>query len=386
MKKFPLLFFVSLSVNACCNAQNDSAWINDLVNDIEAAQFKQDGEFYTGTFPSYRKCAGLPHNCQPDNNIFFTAITAFTLKNISPHLSAGNTIKVQQVIKNAAAAYPHYQNKNGLPYYSFWPANARILPHSYFIKYLDGVLAQGEDADDSVMILMASANNDSSNTALKERLIRMSNLTKRKINSTGKQYRNIPAYSTYLGEKMHPDFDFAVQCNILYFMFDKKLPLVKQDSATINLLAQMLQNREYLKAPVYISPCYVKPAILLYHVSRLLGTFKIAELMQYKDQLIADANRLLGKRNNMMEQIILRTSLLYLGEAAPPLTINTITDFEKTNQNKFVFFQARAAFAQPTPVKQVFLHCGYLIYFFYCSAYNKALLLEYLVLKNKERK
>ena len=383
MKKLLSIFFIVLVVNAACFAQNDSALINELVHDIEAAQVKQNGEFYPGMFPSYRKCAGFPYNYQPDNNIFFTAITAFTLNNLAEHLSTGNKIKVQQVIKNAAVAYPHYKNKNGLPYYSFWPANARILPHSFFIKYLDGFLAQGDDADDSVMILMTLDNNESNNIALKQRLIMLGNLSKRRINSTYKKYRNIPAYSTYLGEKMHPDFDFAVQCNILYFMLDKKLPLVKQDSATIKLLAEMVKNREYMKTPVYISPCYVKPSVLLYHVSRLMGTFEIGALQVYKDQLIADANRLLGKRNDMMEQIILRTSLLYLGAAAPPLAINSIADFEKTDQNKFVFFQARAAFAQPTPVKQVFLHWKYLIYYFYCNTYNKALLLEYLVLKNK---
>ena len=383
MKNLVSIFFSVLVVNAACFAQNDSALINELVHDIEAAQVKQNGEFYPGMFPSYRKCAGFPHNYQPDNNIFFTAITAFTLNNLAEHLSTGNKIKVQQVIKNAAVAYPHYKNKNGLPYYSFWPANARILPHSFFIKYLDGFLAQGDDADDSVMILMTLDNNESNNIALKQRLIMLGNLSKRRINSTYKKYRNIPAYSTYLGEKMHPDFDFAVQCNILYFMLDKKLPLVKQDSATIKLLAEMVKNREYMKTPVYISPCYVKPSVLLYHVSRLMGTFEIGALQVYKDQLIADANRLLGKRNDMMEQIILRTSLLYLGAAAPPLAINSIADFEKTDQNKFVFFQARAAFAQPTPVKQVFLHWKYLIYYFYCNTYNKALLLEYLVMKNK---
>ena len=386
MKKLLSIFFIVLVVNAACFAQNDSALINELVHDIEAAQVKQNGEFYPGMFPSYRKCAGFPYNYQPDNNIFFTAITTFTLNNLANHLSTFNKIKVQQVVKNAAVAYPHYKNKNGLPYYSFWPANARILPHSFFIKYLDGFLAQGDDADDSVMILMTLDNNESNNIALKQRLIMLGNLSKRRINSTYKKYRNIPAYSTYLGEKMHPDFDFAVQCNILYFMLDKKLPLVKQDSATIKLLAEMVKNREYMKTPVYISPCYVKPSVLLYHVSRLMGTFEIGALQVYKDQLKADVNRLLGKRSDMMEQIILRTSLLYLGATAPPLAINSIADFEKTDQNKFVFFQARAAFAQPTPVKQVFLHWKYLIYYFYCNTYNKALLLEYLVLKNKERK
>ena len=152
----------------CLYAQPDSALINELIKDIAASQVKQDGEFYKGMFPSFRKCAGVPHNYQPDNNIFFTAITAFTLNNITNRLSDDNKIKAQQIIKNAATAYPYYRNKNGLPYYSFWPTHARILPHSFFIKYFDGLLAQGEDADDSAMILMASDNNESDNTALKQ--------------------------------------------------------------------------------------------------------------------------------------------------------------------------------------------------------------------------
>jgi hypothetical protein len=138
-----------------------------------------------------------------------------------------------------------------------------------------------------------------------------------------------------------------------------------------------------MKRPVYISPSYVKPAVLIYHVARLIEAFEIGELSLYKAQLIADANKLLAKANNIMERIILRTALLRLGAAAPELTINSISDFEKTDQDQFVFFQARAAFAQPTPVKQVFLHWNYLIYSFYCAAYNKALWLEYLILKNK---
>jgi hypothetical protein len=383
MKKLLLISFLLFTAEDCLYAQNDSALITDLIKSIETSQVKQDGEFYTGMFPSYRQCAGLPHNYQPDNNIFFTAITAFTLKNITQHLSSNAKTASLQIIKNSELAYPHYKNINGKPFYSFWPTNARILPHSYFINRFNGIFAQGDDADDAVMILMASENNDADNKALKEKLIQVSNLKKRKINSTFKKYRDMPAYSTYLGEKMHPDFDFAVQCNILYFNFEKKLPLVKEDSATILLLAAILKNREYMKRPVYISPSYVKPAVLIYHITRLMAAFKIPELELYKEQLIADADKLLAKANNIMERIILRTALLRSGVAVSDLTINSISDFEKTDQDQFVFFQARAAFAQPTPIKQIFLHWKYLIYSFYCPAYNKALWLEYLVLKKQ---
>jgi hypothetical protein len=383
MKKLLCIFFVLVTGMDCLSAQTDSALISALIKDIEASQVKQDGEFYRGMFQAYRECDGFPHNYQPDNNIFFTAITAFTLNKLTPFLSDPNKTRSIRIIKNAAAAYPYYRNPNGKPYYSFWPTNATILPHAFFINRLSGVLAQGDDSDDSVMILLASDNNDSDNTALKERLIQTSNLKKRKINSTFKKYRDIPAYSTYLGDKMHPDFDLAVQCNILYFNFEKKLPLVEQDSATIFLLSEILKNREYMKRPVYVSPSYVKPAILIYHIARLMDAFDISMLDPYRNQLINDAATLLAKATNTMDHIILRTALIRLGAEVPDLTINAIADFERTDQNKFVFFQARAAFAQPTPVKQVFLHFNYLNYSFYCTAFNKTLWLEYLVLKNR---
>ncbi len=115
-----------------------------------------------------------------------------------------------------------------------------------------------------------------------------------------------------------------------------------------------------------------------------MSAFEIDALDMYRSRLINDAAWLLAKATNTMDRIILRTALIRLGAEVPDLTINSIADFERTDQNKFVFFQARAAFAQPTPVKQIFLHWNYLIYSFYCSAYNKALWLEYLVLKNKQ--
>lgn len=166
-------------------------------------------------------------------------------------------------------------------------------------------------------------------------------------------------------------------------MLEKKLPLVKQDSATICLLAQMIARREYLTSPVYLSPYYVHTSILLYHLARLMGRFTIPQLEPYKAQLVEDINQQLHTSYNVMDQIILRTSLLRLGSAAPPFDMDNVEAFEKSNQQQFVFFQARAAFSYPTPLKQIFLHWSYLYHLFYCPAYYKILWLEYLVEKGK---
>ena len=376
-----LFFFIA---NALQAQHKDDALIDSLVENIAAMQVKDSSEFYPGMFYSYRECGGGPHNYQPDNNIFFTSITAFGLRNMLPNLSRINQQKTQAVIDKATATYPHFKNKYGEPFYNFWPTNAQIMPHSFVFKYLKSVFGQGEDADDAAMVLMSSNADDSTSNLLRQRMLQTSNLStpNRKIVSTYKKYKNIPAYSTYLGLRMPVDFDFGVQCNLLYFIYDRHLPFTKQDSATVYLLSQMVKNREYIKAPVYLSPYYVKSSILLYHLTRLMHAFHIPELEVYKQQLIDDCKIELEKSTNIMDKIILSTSLLKLGAEAPKLDLESISAFEKSNQKQYIFFQARAAFPYPSPFKQIFLHWSYINYYFYCPAYNKMLWLEYLVERN----
>lgn len=390
MKSLAIIIIVFLSapcysISFSQTVDTSNTLINLLITDIEKMQVKEDGEFYKGMFPSFRECGGAPHNYQPDNTIFFTAIAAFALQNLAPDLPVEQQRKVNAIKNNCTLSYPLYKNKSGLPYYGFWPTDGIIMPHTFVFKYLKGVFGQGEDADDSVIILMTDSSDTRESTLLKQQLIKVSNLANasRKIISTYKHYREYSAYSTYLGTRMPPDFDFAVHCNILYFMYEKKLSWTTQDSATLHLVEAMVRNRDYMINPVFISPYYVHSEILLYHLTRLMAAHAIPELEMYKPQLIADIYRLLQSGNNVMDQIILRTSLLRLGENPPDLLLPSIAAFEKSNQNKFVFFQARAAFPYPVPLKKVLLHWSYIYYYFYCPAYNKILWLEYLVEKQK---
>ncbi len=377
----PFFFCFCTIANA---QQSDTALISQLIDEIANEQVKKDNEsFYAGMFPSYRECGGSPHNYQPDNNIFYTAVSVFALKNMLPYVSKSKQKQISSIIQNAIQCYHWYRNKNNLPFYSFWAGKDVIMPHTFIFQYLKTVFGQGEDADDSVMALLGLDNNDSDNIALKKRLIETSNLSHKKIISTFKKYRNIPAYSTWAGYRMPVDFDFGVHCNVLYFMLDKNLPLVKQDRATIQLLQRMIEAGDYTKSPVFISPYYVKTSVLLYHIARLMGRFSIRELEPYKPQLIQDIQQQLKVCNNVMEQLILRTSLLRLSADAPALPAFSIADFEQSNQKDFVFFQARAAFSYPTFLKRIFLHWSYVYYYFYCPSYYKILWLEYLVEKEK---
>ncbi len=365
-------------------SQNNDSLIHALLLNIASLQTKTKGkDFYAGMFPTYRECGGAPHNYVADNNIFYTAVAAFTLRNMLPYLNKDDKAIAEKIISSIQRIYPLFRNKHGYPYYGFWATKDPIMPHSYFYKYLKQIFGQGEDADDTSIIFLTNSSSDQDILDYKKRLEAVANLSspKRKITSTYNKYKNIPAYSTYLGSRTIPDFDFAVQCNILYFVLNKQLPFVKQDSATLNLIVDMVHDRKYMTAPVYISPYYVRTAVLIYHVVRLMSAFKIPELEMYKQQLINDAQFEFNASTNVMDKLLLSTSLMRLGvykeEYKSPFA--DIGDFENTNQKQFIFFQARAAYSYRTPLKQIMLHFSYINYYFYCPAYYKILWLENLV-------
>jgi hypothetical protein len=382
-------FFITLSFTlsigySSAQTNKHQTLIDSLIEQIASEQITIKKDFYPGMFYSYRGIAAPPYNYQPDNNIFFSAIGAFTLKNMKPALTNANQKALDTIINKVVATYPYFKHKNGLPYYNFWPTGAPIMPNSLFFEYLTNIFLQGEDADDSAMVLMSSDADDSTSAVLKNRMNAISNLStpKRNIKSTFKRYRKYPAFTTYLGTKMPVDFDFAVQCNLLYFTYDRDLPFSANDKGTLDLITKMVEERLYMKRPVYISPYYVKPSILLYHLTRLMAAFKPSSLEPFKPQLINDLKLLQSKSNNTMEQILISTSLLRLGAESPALKITSIADFEISDQKKFVFFQARPAFWYRSPLKQIFLHLPYLNSQFYSPTYNKVLWLENLALRD----
>ena len=386
VRKILMLWIMLVAVQVrAYNQTPDSILINQLVKEIAAMQYTSEGKygFHPGMFYSYKKWAGQPNRYSPDNNIFYTGIVAFALQNMLPFLNEENKLISKSIIAKAAGSYHFYQNKKNLPSYFFWQNGKPIMPNTLFVYKLSNLIATSEDVDDSVMLLMTMQSPDSSVQRLKLVMDSVANGKIRRIKNTYKKYKSLPAHTTYLGKKMRVDFDMAVHCNVLYFLLEKKLPFNKNDSATLQIVTGMVANREYMTDPKFVAPYYITSPIILYHLTRLMGKFKIPVLEGYHEQLVADINLLLAKSNNIMDDIILSTSLLRLGKPAALLAINSFKDFNTSNQNNFVFYQARAASQLSNPFKRMLLNFNMLNYHFFCPAYNKVLLLEYLVENSK---
>lgn len=375
-----LVYFIMLCINS--KASSDSLLIKQLLESIAKDQVKEnDKDFFEGMFPTFREWGASPVNRQPDNNVYFTAITNFTLKQLLPKMAPNQQLLIDTMIKKGVKCYPNFLNKKPGGLYEFFPTDNTFMPNSLFLKYFKKQLSSGEDADDCVMVFMTQDHPDSTLERFNRKLISAANLSRKRADNTFKKYRDIPAYSTFLGPKMRIDFDFCVQTNVMYYLLGQKKKFEKQDEATLTLLLENVRNRDYIFHPAYISPWYASSSLLIYHIARLLDAYEISAFTPFKDQLIDDAKYLLKQPSNIMEKVILSTSILRLGgQMDQLLAIKDLETFEKMNHQSFPFFQARGSGLMPNTLKRLYSIQGPAFYFnFLCPTYNKTLLLEYIV-------
>lgn len=361
---------------------NDSLAITRLLERIGQLQPKESGVFPKGCIPSYRMYALNKTRYKADINPFFTGLIAFTLAHIKNDLSSAQQAQANSIITNALEVYPRFQNrKNNRLTYNFWPTdNPQIFPHSGWLNLFNKKRALPDDLDDTVIILMAQQKSDSAAKEIHQLMQGFTNNDSKKVTNTFKEYQQIGAYSTWFGKKMPVDFDISVLCNVLYFVQHYNLQWTAADSASLNLIEDVIKTGKHIKFADYVSPHYVTVPNILYHISRLMSLKPIPALEKLKPQLIEDAKTALSASSNFMDKVILSTSLLRWGVKPPDMQINSKTSLvDLIEDEQFYFFIASMASMLPDPWKKRVTNIGIATFYYYCPAYNHLLLLENLV-------
>ncbi len=380
--EFPMnKFFLFLLILLCFTrvfGQNKMLMFStdSLVQAISQLQSSKTSFYNKGIFPSQRG----KHKVKEDDNIFFTTLITFTLQTARKNLSSKNRRLVDSVCENAIRNYTFYKNNKGINTYNFWQTNPpKFFPNSNFLSG-HNYFNIPDDADCTSLIYLTDTSLGNQSEWLKNKLSNHANLTTSKIKSTYHKYRNYKAYSTWLGKKMPIEFDICVQTNILYFVFENKLEINDNDSATIALIKSMVLSGKYLRKSYFVSPSYKKPSIVLYHLSRLLGKFPVPELDDCKERIKSDIEKQLKKENDFMEKIILSTALMRMNGKPEPIIYPTNLEKEI---NKFVFFEADLFSPYARPSLKFISKSNAFAIPFRCKAYSLALLLEYELLSNK---
>jgi hypothetical protein len=200
------------------------------------------------------------------------------------------------------------------------------------------------------------------------------------INNTFEAYKNIPAYSTWFGKKMPIEFDVPVLTNVLYFVQHYQLKWTKADSASLQLICKVIEDKKYLTAPSGVSPQYYRNTIILYHLSRLMNIKIIPELEIHKLELIDNTKKLLNVSTSFLDKIILSTALMRWGVEPPIVKLQSNQSFfEIIDDPNFVFFMNNMSSILPKKTKDIVDLLSIGKFRNYCEAYNICLLLENIV-------
>ena len=93
---------------------------DDLIKRIAHLQDSANRKYFPeGIFEAYRSNHFWRYH-RPDTNVFFTAITIFTMNNIKEKLSPESQKLVQQITDKAVKSYDLFKNKDGLNTYNFF--------------------------------------------------------------------------------------------------------------------------------------------------------------------------------------------------------------------------------------------------------------------------
>ncbi|WP_338868171.1 hypothetical protein WBJ53_16825 [Spirosoma sp. SC4-14] len=335
----------------------------------------------TGLFPSFRSNPLIFYR-RADTNVFFTAITVFTLQSLRHEVSPVSRQRIDQITERARAAYSLFRNKDGLDTYNFWPTRpSRHFPNGYIFRHFEHFRIP-DDIDDTAMVYLTTNPSADVLLWLKTKLAQHANGSQRqRIRNTFPAYRHLTAYSTWFGKHMGVDFDACALSNILYCIFTYNLPHNQHDTDSLFYLRSIVESGQYRREPFRCAPHYARPSLIVYHLARLMSRFQIEALEPIKAILLADARDLIATISNRVEQILLATALGWLGAPMPAIDIDNIEQDFST----FHFFIAGLLTAYEHPVLRQFADKPLVHMRWQCEAHCWALVAEYgQLLKSEE--
>ncbi|MEY3737608.1 MAG: hypothetical protein RL544_386 [Bacteroidota bacterium] len=386
MKRVHLILFVVfcafvLRVNA--QTSKDTIWSYQLLTKIQSLQQANTG-FPPGIFPSTRVYAYNKNNIKNDPNVFYTGLIVRTLKKYQKYCTPFQQGIINQIAKDAMVSTALFKNRQGRDTYNFWRTDTpQIFPNAGWLNTFDKSQSLPDDFDDTVILLWAQEVARERAAAIHDTMQLFANTKGKTVKNTLKAFETLPAYSTWFGKKMPIDFDMAVLCNVLSFVNAYDLPWTSSDTASLQLITTAIQNNWHIGKANFIAPHYAKPAVILYHIARLLDAGKqqnIEALMALKPSLLHSADSLLAKSVDPLETVLLQSARLHFGgtnnvDASNIVTAQTI-DPAAIEQSTYPFFIANMASMLPSPLKRPLSKLAFAKFEYRCPAYNLALLWE----------
>jgi hypothetical protein len=384
MKRIQSILFIvfcALVMRGNTQSSTDTIWSYQMLTKIQALQQTNIG-FPHGIFPSTRVYAYNKNNSKNDPNVFFTGLIVLTLKKYEKYCTPYQQKLIQQIVKDGLSSVGLFKNKSGRDTYNFWRTDTpQIFPNAGWLNLFDKSQSLPDDFDDTVILLWAAEVERARASAIHDTMQLYANTNGKTVKNSLAPFKYLPAYSTWFGKKMPIDFDMAVLCNVLSFVNAYDLKWTASDSASLQLITTAIQNNWHVNKASFIAPHYAKPAVIMYHIARLISAGNqqnIQTLIAFKSALLNQTDSLLAISTDPLEKVLLSTAHVHFGgtHTADANAIPQTPDQAAIEQSKYPFFIANMASMLPNPVKRPLSKLAFAKFEYRCPAYNLALLWE----------
>lgn len=349
-----------------------------ILNLIADLQFINPSEVLNGSFPSYRKYY-FSTKFKQEDNVFFTSLVLFNIGQFSAQMHPDELAMIKKTKVNALVYIERFKNKKNQLTYNFWPRNPpQIFPNGGWLNIFNKRAALADDVDDCAITLLALGVNDSSAKAMQSKFSAYRVGLIKPNRGFYKAYKDRPVYSTWLGTKMPKDVDLSVLTNVLLMHTIAKIPLNATDSASLDLIVDLVKAKKHITDPVFVSQHYANSATILYHVARLAFYSDYPALLALKPLLLEQALQLSKQARYPLEQLLLNTSILRLGGQ-----INLPIDVSEASlsANNYPYFVNNIACILPNPFKRIVNASNIVRFDCYSYAFNLSLMYENLMLR-----
>jgi hypothetical protein len=349
-----------------------------LLKLIAELQSKNEPTNLKGSFTSYRKYF-YSKQLKLEDNVFFTSLILFNLGQFKENMLPEELDILEKCKSNAVIYISRFKNQNNQLTYNFWPRNPpQIFPNGGWLNQFNQKFALADDIDDAAITQLALGVTDSNAKALQTKFGDYRVGLVKPNRSFYHRYKFKPVYSTWLGNKMPKDVDLSVLTNVLLMHTIAKIPLKATDTASLDLIVDLIKANKHLKDPKFVSQHYAHSATILYHVSRLIYYTNYPALLNLKSTLLEQAKELLKQSKYPLEQLLLNTCILRLGGKT-----NMPLHFEDLRANNYPFFVANIASVLNNPFKRIVNQSNIVRFDYYSYAFNLSLLYENLMLRGE---
>lgn len=365
-------------------ALTDTVLVTKLLQRIAQQQVTNNPFFIKGSFPAYADKFHFGYSERlKDNNTSF-CIVINTLQSVRSKLTVHQQSILDSISFNAKDVFKKFENKNGKGTYNFWRQDIDPkFPYNWWVPFFFGKSWYlPDDFDDTIWSFFAQNKDSAEAVKMHEYMQGFAQYPASRVVGCPPEYKSIPAYSTWFGKNFPVFYDLCVAANTLSFVQHYNLSWTKADSATLQFLVKAVSSKDYINKYKDLSPYYKNRAVIIYHLIKLMSIKPIPALEAYRVEILKDALKLYSTSNNLLEQLILATSMQRSGYNSPKLPLPKFKELVYTTEHSnLAFFTADMLGYFEGGTKKLlsaFFEKG--LYFnCYCPAYNDALLVEYLV-------